>query len=347
MSKIKLRCSQCNKSFKSTNPKQQICPECEEKARRERLAKSKGLPAAANTPAPALKRVVPPRPIQNPASTATQPKQHWLDQQQDIKIASPEPPESARPPRLDIPERRTQPTQPAAITKPHVGDKAHPTPPAVQRQGLHERRPDQKGLGMAATGTPDHKSAKKPDHSKRAEEVRATKNSKPTSAASKPKREPHPPTPPFSPTPEQVAAIEQRYLELAQPEEFNGIRTQISKELGIPKSAVKRVVYALRERQGIQSWWDLQAYHGSPEDLERVRTAYLPFLPLPPVGVHKQIAGHLNLPPGTVYQAIKVIRSEMNLPQYNPPEEHGLPATATSTTQQPGDTLQATISEGQ
>jgi hypothetical protein len=218
----------------------------------------------------------------------------------------------------------------------------------VQRQGLHERHPDQKGSsGTATTGTTDHKPARKPDHSKRGEGARATKDGKSTSAAPKPKREPRPPTPPFTPTPEQISAIEQRYLELAQPEEFNGIRTQISKELGIPKSAVKRIVYALRERQGIQSWWDSQAYHGSPEDLERIRAAYLPFLPLPPVGIHKQIAGLLNLSPGVVYQAIKVIRAEMNLPQYNPPEDHSLPSTPISATDQPGSTLQATASESQ
>jgi hypothetical protein len=141
-------------------------------------------------------------------------------------------------------------------------------------------------------------------------------------AAPKPKGEPRQPTQPFSPTSEQVAAIEQRYLEVAQAGEFDGIRTQIAKDLSLPKSAVKKVVYALRQRQDIPSWWDLQPYHGSPEDLERIRAAYTPLLPKPVVGVHKHIAAQLNLPAGTVYQAIKVVRAEMDLPQYNPPEEH-------------------------
>ena len=88
------------------------------------------------------------------------------------------------------------------------------------------------------------------------------------------------------------------------------------------------MVRALRERQEIPSWWDLQSYHGSPEDLERIRALYLPLLPVPAVGVHKQIAAHLNLPVGTVYQAIKVLRADMNLPQYNPPEEHEGPLKA-------------------
>jgi hypothetical protein len=78
----------------------------------------------------------------------------------------------------------------------------------------------------------------------------------------------------------------------------------------------------------LPSWWELQAYRGSPEEIQRIRQAYVALLPLPPVGVHKQIAEALNLSPGMVYQAIKSIRTEMNLPQYNPPETHGLPAAA-------------------
>ena len=151
---------------------------------------------------------------------------------------------------------------------------------------------------------------------------RPRKEQKPGSAVARPKREPRTPTPPFALTPEQTAAIEKRYLELAQPQEFDGIRSQIAEELTVPKSAVKRVISALRQRETIPSWWDLQTYHGSPEELERIRAVYLPLLPTPAVGIHKEIATQLDLPPGIVYQAIKLIRTELNLPQYNPPEEH-------------------------
>jgi hypothetical protein len=51
---------------------------------------------------------------------------------------------------------------------------------------------------------------------------------------------------------------------------------------------------------------------------------YVPYLPLPPIGVHKTIAEGLSLNPGEIYQAIKAIRLEMNLPQYNDPSLHGL-----------------------
>jgi hypothetical protein len=126
------------------------------------------------------------------------------------------------------------------------------------------------------------------------------------------------------PTDEQIKQVEERYLELATPTEFDGIRTQISQELGIPKKSVKKIVKELRDRQGIPSWWEMQTYKGDSEELAKIKAAYEPYLPLPPVGVHKTIADELGLKPGIVYQAIKAIRLEMNLPQYNDPSLHGL-----------------------
>jgi hypothetical protein len=218
---------------------------------------------------------------------------------------------------MDTAERRPQAqhTTPSTV---HPGEKMRTASfaPDQSRQATHSSQP---GSGTATTAH-DHR-ARKPEQSKKAEREKA-KDGKHAPAAPKPRREPRQPTPPFTPTQEQIAAIERRYLELAQPAEFDGIRTQISKEFNIPKSAVKKVVRALREREDIPSWWDLQAYHGSPEDLERIRSVYVPLLPTPAVGIHKQIAAQLDLPAGTVYQAIKVIRADMNLPQYNPPESH-------------------------
>ena len=93
--------------------------------------------------------------------------------------------------------------------------------------------------------------------------------------------------------------------------------------MGIPKKAVKKIVKELRDRQDIPSWWELQTYKGSPEELESIKNAYMPLLPVPSVGVHKEIAEQLDLKAGVVYQAIKAIRLEMNLPQYNDPSLHG------------------------
>jgi hypothetical protein len=126
------------------------------------------------------------------------------------------------------------------------------------------------------------------------------------------------------PTPEQIAQVEARYRELAVPTEYDGIRTQISKELNIPKKAVKKIIKDLREREEIPSWWDLQTYKGPSEELEKIKELYVPLLPLPDIGVHRQIAEKLELKPVTVYQAIKVIRQELGLPQYNDPALHGI-----------------------
>ena len=150
-----------------------------------------------------------------------------------------------------------------------------------------------------------------------------TKTPKPP-APPKPKREKIPPPAPFKPTPEQIAQVEARYTELAQPAEYDGIRSQISTELGIPKTAVKKIIKEFREREGIPSWWELQSYKGDAEELAKIRALYEPYLPLPPVGIHKKIAEELSLKPGEVYQAIKAIRLEMNLPQFNDPALHGL-----------------------
>ncbi|MFI5271829.1 MAG: hypothetical protein ACHQ4H_02195 [Ktedonobacterales bacterium] len=123
-------------------------------------------------------------------------------------------------------------------------------------------------------------------------------------------------------TPELKERIEARYLELAQPVEFDGIRTKIAAELEVPKALVKKVVLDLRKNTQLPSWWELQSYHGTDADLERIRQAYLPHLPVPDVGIHKQLAETLALEPSVVYQGIRHIRAEMRLPQYNPPDAH-------------------------
>jgi hypothetical protein len=145
---------------------------------------------------------------------------------------------------------------------------------------------------------------------------------KPSAPSEKRVRQPRPAIPPFQLTDEMRATIEQRYLELSQPVEFDGIRTQIAIELAVPKPVVKQVIKELRASRQLPSWWELQAYKGNEEALERVRERYLPLLPVPPVGVHKQIASELQMDAPQVYQAIRRLRAEMKQPQYNSPDLH-------------------------
>ncbi len=144
-------------------------------------------------------------------------------------------------------------------------------------------------------------------------------------------RPPRPAPKPFELTDEMRATIEQRYLELSHPVEFDGIRTRIAEELKVPKPVVKQVVRELRARRQLPSWWELQAYKGSDETLERIRERYLPMLPVPPIGAHKQIANDLQMDAPQVYQAIRRLRAEMKLPQYNPPESHTSEAASSGT----------------
>jgi transposase len=134
---------------------------------------------------------------------------------------------------------------------------------------------------------------------------------------------------PFALTGELRQRIEARYLELANPVEFDGIRTQIAAEFGVPKPAVRAAVREVRRRRGMPSWWELQGFSGSSADLERIKAAYMPYLPFPPVGIHREIAASLGLESRTVYRGIRKIRAQMGLPQYNALEEHPEQAAVT------------------
>lgn len=146
---------------------------------------------------------------------------------------------------------------------------------------------------------------------------RPAKARAPRQQAPKPPRErkPRVQVKPFEPSPEQIAAVRQRYLELAHPE-FDGIRHQIATELGIPLRSVKEIVKGVRAEEEIPSWWDNSGSLPSPEQVEQIKALYVPLLPNPEIGVHKQIAAALKLPNTSVYQAIGTIRAELDLPRY-------------------------------
>jgi hypothetical protein len=127
---------------------------------------------------------------------------------------------------------------------------------------------------------------------------------------------------PFEPSPEQATAIRERYLALARPE-FDGVRHQIATEMGIPLRAVKNVIKMARDDEQVQSWWERSGGAISAEDIELIKTLYVPYLPDPDIGVHKQIASQLHLTNTSVYLAIGRIRTDMQLPRYLPRE--GLP----------------------
>jgi len=358
MSKTKIRCNTCGKWFQSANAKEVTCPDCLQKARKEKMA-AKAAPPSAGKTAPgteAQARSVPPPPKPKPAAGGTS---HWLDTQGDVKVAQPD--QSTRPkipsspaPRDNrgAPERDRGSYQSTGPGGYRDRDERGPGGPGGYREGNYRSPGGYRGpapyrvgggMGIPDTDTqrprqpmpgpggprgprPSGPGEQRPDKrrdDKPADQKQKTPKPKPVTPP-KPKREKIPPPAPFKPTEEQIAQVEARYQELAVPTEFDGIRTQISKELGIPKTAVKKIIKDFREKQDIPSWWDLQTFKGNEEELAKIKEAYIPHLPLPPVGIHKQFAEALSLKPGDVYQAIKTIRLEMNLPQYNDPALHGL-----------------------
>jgi hypothetical protein len=338
MSKIKMRCITCGKWFQSANAKEVTCPDCVQKARREKLA-AKNAPAATERPAGTTPtRSVPPPPKPKPAASGTG---HWFDKVSDVKISEPDKP----------PPRPKPPVAPDSREQRGPGSFRDERGPGSYRAGGPGgyRDRDERGPGDYRSGGPGYhggyrsggpgtletpgyrprqpleggRGPRPGPGGARPEGKRTGKQPKArTPTPPKPKREKIPPPQPFVPTPEQVAQIEARYAELAVPQEYDGIRTQIAKELGIPKKAVKKVVLEYRKAHDLPSWWETQTYKGDSEELAKIKAAYEPYLPVPPVGIHKKIAEELGLKAGEVYQAIKAIRLEMNLPQFNDPELH-------------------------
>ena len=361
MSKIKMRCTTCGKWFQSANAKEVTCPDCVQKARKEKLAAKTAQPSTSLKPGQVAQGSVglsrpspppPPKPKQAASGTS-----HWIDTIEDVKVSKPEQP---KPKSLSSSVQRdlrdeTQTERPGSRNPdayregPNRGPGNYrPGGPSISGGiGQRPRQPLEGGFNRSSR--PGFGNEPRPDRyypdGKKGDKPTKAKVSKPPTTP-KPKREKIPPPAPFSPTPEQIAQVEARYLELAVPSEFDGIRTQIAQEIGIPKKAVKKIVKDLRERQSIPSWWELQTYKGSSEELEKIKAIYVPHLPLPIIGVHKTIAEEISLNPGEVYQAIKAIRLEMNLPQYNDPSLHGLdpitgekklstPATSDEETEEP------------
>ena len=355
MSKTKMRCITCGKWFQSANAKEVTCPECVQKARKEKLA-SKAVPQTSQKPFGAsttgpgnLARSVTPPPKSKQASSGTS---HWFDNVNDVKVSEPEPPQRARslptptpndthggPGNRSATPYREERGGPGAYKGPpqHREERAPgPGSGGYRGPGAYRNAPLSGsivgGIGQRPRlpmggGTPgrgprpgEQRAERYPGGEKRGKPA-AQKNPR-TPAAPKPKREKIPPPEPFKPTPEQIYQVEERYKELAIPSEFDGIRTQLAHECGIPKKAVKQIVKALRDREHLPSWWETQTYVGNEEEKEKIKAAYEPYLPIPPVGVHRKLADELDLKPGTVYQAIKVIRQDMDLPQYNDPEHH-------------------------
>ena len=342
MSKIKMRCTTCGKWFQSANAKEVTCPDCVQKARREKLAAKHATASTEKSATVPTRTPPPPPPKPKSAASGTS---HWVDSVSDVKIGQPDaPPQRPKLPSSPAPREPREPYEqrgPGGYREGGYrpggpggyrddrgpggyrpggpgGYRPGSGPGTLEPPGYRPRQPMEGGPGRGPR--PGGPREQRPDARHGGKPPKAKSPRPPTPP--KPKREKIPPPAPFVPTPEQVTQIETRYAELAVPQEFDGIRTQIAQELGIPKKAVKKVVQEYRTRTNMPSWWESQSYKGDSEELAKIKAAYEPYLPVPAVGIHKKIAEELSLKPGEVYQAIKAIRLEMNLPQFNDPAFH-------------------------
>src|SRR5436853_4739080 len=88
MSKIKMRCITCGKWFQSANAKEVTCPDCMQKARKEKLAAKSTPPTSSKSTGPGVPgtgsaaRPTPPPPKPKPASGETS---RWFDSVEDVK----------------------------------------------------------------------------------------------------------------------------------------------------------------------------------------------------------------------------------------------------------------------
>src|SRR6266699_693818 len=99
MSKIKMRCTTCGKWFQSANAKEVTCPDCVQKARKEKLAAKNAPPPVNKTPGTgSLTRPVAPPPPKPASGTS-----HWFDEVSDVKVGQPDQPSRPKLPSSPAP----------------------------------------------------------------------------------------------------------------------------------------------------------------------------------------------------------------------------------------------------
>src|SRR6266516_3828005 len=96
MSKIKMRCTTCGKWFQSANAKEVTCPDCVQKARKEKLAAKATQPSSSLKPGQGVvgSKPSPPPPKPKQATSGTS---HWIDTVEDVKVSEPEQPKPKLP----------------------------------------------------------------------------------------------------------------------------------------------------------------------------------------------------------------------------------------------------------
>jgi hypothetical protein len=117
--------------------------------------------------------------------------------------------------------------------------------------------------------------------------------------------------------PELLAEIEKRYrtcLPLPNPD----FHTVVGEELHVDPMKVFFGVNLIRQKMNLPKV-DLpkRPLAVSSDQLQAIQMLYEPYLPTPPIGIHKIVAKQLRIDEWRVHVAIKLIRKSRNLPQWN------------------------------
>ena len=163
MSKIKMRCITCGKWFQSANAKEVTCPDCMQKARKEKLASKNAPPSnkptgtiGQNTGNITPSRPIAPPPKPKPAQGGTS---HWFDSLSDVKVGQPDQPTRPKPPSSPAPrENRSGPGayRGPASTSAGPGSQREERGPGAYREGgnrgVSHRDADSRGPAAHHTG---------------------------------------------------------------------------------------------------------------------------------------------------------------------------------------------------
>jgi hypothetical protein len=117
--------------------------------------------------------------------------------------------------------------------------------------------------------------------------------------------------------PELLAEIEKRYrtcLPLPNPD----FHTVVGEELQLDPLKVFFGMNLIRQKMNLPKV-DLpkRPLAVSSDQLQAIQMLYEPYLPTPPIGIHKIVAKQLRIDEWRVHVAIKLIRKSRNLPQWN------------------------------
>jgi hypothetical protein len=117
--------------------------------------------------------------------------------------------------------------------------------------------------------------------------------------------------------PDVLAEIEKHYracLPLPNPD----VHDVIGKQLEMDPKKVFFAIGLIRQRMKLPKIdFPKRPLACTPDQLTAVQALYEPYLPEPPIGIHKIIAKQLKMDEWRVHVAIKLIRKSRNLPQWN------------------------------